>query len=161
MEHITQKELDERIAILRKFRHLLEQQRDKFREYLTVLEKQQSSIVSEDAEALVAHTELEQQVVKNILQLQKVIVPMDTIYHTVNGNAAAVTDDSKAVPALQADLEDLEKQVLEQNRKNRALLRSHITEIRDQLTALKNPYRFKRSIYAEKKAVGSLVEIEI
>ena len=34
MEELTQQELDERVALLRKFRSLLEQQRNKFREYL-------------------------------------------------------------------------------------------------------------------------------
>ena len=44
MEEISQAELDERVAILRKFRALLEQQRKKFQEYLAVLEKQEHSI---------------------------------------------------------------------------------------------------------------------
>ena len=36
MAEISQEELNERVAILRKFRSLLEQQREKFREYLKV-----------------------------------------------------------------------------------------------------------------------------
>ena len=38
MAELTQQELDERVALLRKFRSVLEQQRNKFQEYLTVLE---------------------------------------------------------------------------------------------------------------------------
>ena len=79
MEQITQEELNERIALLKKFRLLLEKQREKFREYLTVLEKQENSIEDENAEKLLAHTELEQQVVANIMNLQKVIVPMSEL----------------------------------------------------------------------------------
>ena len=60
MAEITQQELDERVALLRKFRSLLEQQRNKFQEYLNVLEKQQDSITSQNTESLIAHTELEQ-----------------------------------------------------------------------------------------------------
>ena len=37
---LTQAELDERVAILKRFRTLLEKQREKFQEYLKVLEKQ-------------------------------------------------------------------------------------------------------------------------
>ena len=48
MAEITQEELNERVALLRRFRSLLEEQRGKFREYLTVLEKQQDSITSEN-----------------------------------------------------------------------------------------------------------------
>ena len=58
MAEISQEELNERIALLRRFRSLLEQQRGKFQEYLNVLEKQQDSITSENPENLLAHTEL-------------------------------------------------------------------------------------------------------
>ncbi|MBR7064567.1 MAG: flagellar biosynthesis protein FlgN, partial [Treponema sp.] len=60
MSELTQQEFEERVAILKRFRTLLEQQRNKFREYLNVLEKHQESILEENTEALVAHTELEQ-----------------------------------------------------------------------------------------------------
>ena len=61
--NLTQEEIDERIAILKRFRKLLEEQRNKFREYLDVLEKQQSAIENGDTDAMLAHTELEQQIV--------------------------------------------------------------------------------------------------
>ena len=41
---IDDKELNERVAILHRLRELLLQQRRKFQEYLTVLEKQEGSI---------------------------------------------------------------------------------------------------------------------
>ena len=63
---LTQAQIDERIAVLKRFRTLLEQQRNKFREYLHVLECQQNKIEEEDGDALVAHAELEQQIVSNI-----------------------------------------------------------------------------------------------
>ena len=78
--NLTQEEIDERIAILKRFRKLLEEQRNKFREYLDVLEKQQSAIEKGDTEAMLAHTELEQQIVANIGSLQKVITPIEKLY---------------------------------------------------------------------------------
>ena len=98
MEELTQQELDERVALLRKFRSLLEQQRNKFREYLTVLEKQENSITSENPETLIAHTELEQQVVKNIANLQKVIVPMSKMYKASVPMAHTAEEASINVP---------------------------------------------------------------
>ena len=160
MEKLTQQELDERIAVLRKFRTLLEQQRDKFREYLDVLEKQQDSILSKDAETLRSQTELGKDVVKNIVNLQKVIVPMHDLCNAVDPSSAGTADDARAVPELQSDLADLKQKVLTQNRKNRALLQSRMTTVHTQLASLKNPYRYNRSVYAEKKAVGRLVEVE-
>ena len=55
MEQISDQELEERVALLKKFRSLLQEQRDKFREYLNVLEKQENSITTENADALLAH----------------------------------------------------------------------------------------------------------
>lgn len=155
MAEISQEELNERIALLKKFRSLLLQQRKKFQEYLTVLEKQETSIESENSEKLLAHTELEQQVVSNIMNLQKVIVPMSELYKERGAHL-----EEESVVAIQKDLDDLQQKVLEQNAKNRELLKAHIVQIRSQISSLKNPYKNNRSIYAEKSTVGNLVAVE-
>lgn len=159
MEELTQQELDERVALLRKFRTLLEQQRNKFQEYLTVLEKQQDSIAAENPESLLAHTELEQQVVKNIANLQKVIIPMSRIYKATN-TSAANSVEAESINNIQRELADLQYKVLEQNKINRDLLRDHIESIRSQINNFKNPYRNARSVYNQPQRVASLVEIE-
>lgn len=155
MEQISQEELNERIALLRKFKMVLMQQRAKFQQYLTVLEKQETSIETENSENLLAHTELEQQVVANIMELQKVIVPMTKLY-----KERGVNIEDESVTAIQKDLDNLQKQVLAQNEKNRQLLKSHIVQIRKQIATLKNPYKTARSVYAEKVAAGNLVLVE-
>lgn len=164
MAEITQEELNERVAILRRFRSLLEEQRGKFREYLTVLEKQQDSITSENPENLLAHTELEQQVVKNIASLQKVIVPMAKMYHAANGASAASSAAEEAeITKLQNDLTDLQDRVLKQNAINRDLLRVHIEQLKSQIAGFKNPYKNNRSVYAnvQAQAVATMVHVEV
>jgi len=156
MAEITQEELNERVALLRKFRSLLEQQRSKFQEYLTVLEKQQDSISAEDPEALIAHTELEQQVVKNIANLQKVIVPMSKMVKAAGTEFEA---EDHSINKIQDDLNDLQNKVLKQNEINRDLLRIHITNIKTQINNFKNPYRNSASVYAQKQPVATLVEV--
>ena len=47
-KEISQEELEERIAIIKRFKKLLQQQRNKFEEYLLVLEKQSGKIEKED-----------------------------------------------------------------------------------------------------------------
>ena len=158
MAEITQQELDERVALLRKFRNLLEQQRNKFQEYLTVLEKQQDSIAKENPENLIAHTELEQQVVKNIANLQKVIVPMSKLYKAQLPMAHTAEDSS--IAQIQNELNDLQTRVLKQNQINRDLLREHIESIRSQIENFKNPYKNIRSVYAQPQKVASFVEVE-
>ena len=158
MAEITQQELDERVALLRRFRSLLEQQRNKFQEYLTVLEKQNDSITSQNAESLLAHTELEQQVVRIIANLQKVIVPMQKMYKAAV--PMAHTDEELSINKIQNELNDLQNKVLKQNQINRDLLRVHIETIRAQIQNFKNPYKNVRSVYAQPQHVASLVEVE-
>ena len=156
MAEITQEELNERVALLRRFRSLLEEQRGKFREYLTVLEKQQDSITAENPESLLAHTELEQQVVKNIANLQKVIVPMSKMYHAAN-----ISEDAD-IKNIQNDLADLQDKVLKQNAINRDLLRVHIEQLRSQIAGFKNPYKNARSVYAtvQPATVATMIQVE-
>lgn len=156
MAEITQEELNERVTILRRFKSLLEEQRGKFREYLTVLQKQQDSITSENPESLLAHTELEQQVVKNIANLQKVIVPMSKMYKANAGNDASIQK-------IQNELSDLQDKVLKQNAINRDLLKVHIEQLRAQIAGFKNPYKANRSVYAnvQTQNVATMVHVEV
>lgn len=157
---ISQEELAERIAIIKRFKKLLQEQRTKFEEYLLVLEKQSGKIEAEDGDALMAHAELESRIVANITDLQKVIVPMKEMYDVV----VPETDekDRESVENLQKDLANIQNQVLIQNEHNRNLLKIHLEDLKKQIKAVQiaNPYRNRTSIYAQKAAVGSLVSIE-
>lgn len=157
---ISQEELEERIAIIKRFKKLLLEQRTKFEEYLLVLEKQSDKIEIDDGDSVMAHAELESQIVRNIAELQKVIVPMQGMYDAV----VPETDEKEreSVESLQNDLENIQKQVLIQNEHNRNLLKIHLEELKKQIKAVQiaNPYRNRTSVYAQKTAVGSLVSIE-
>ena len=163
---LSTEEFDERVAILRRFRMLLETQRNTFREYLTVLEKQQLKIEADDSEALMAHAELETQIVANISNLQKVIKPLQLMYESNNAAttvATAVTKQEDAdVEKMQLELAELQQRVLAQNEHNRMLLKAQLSRLRTQLTdlSLKNPYRGRRSVYAEKVGTGSMLAVE-
>ncbi len=158
MANISEEELQERVALLKKFRSVLEQQRKKFQEYLLVLEKQQDSITSENPEALLAHTELEQQVVKNISNLQKVIVPMSKMYSACSTTNSSLEEQN--IEKLQNDLSVLQTKVLKQNQINRDLLKVHIAQIKTQIQNFKNPYKNLSSVYAAKQPVATLVQVE-
>ena len=150
---LSETEIAERTAILRRLRQLLEQQRAKFREYLEVLEKQETSIRDENVSALTAQAELEQQIVFNISNLQRVIKPMEDLYKSVYHG------EEEYIPKIQADLTHIQEQVLEQNRKNRELLKSNIVMIRNKLAQMKNPYAGNKSIYASQMNTATLVDI--
>jgi chromosome segregation ATPase len=156
---LTQEEINERVAILKRFRHLLEQQRNKFKEYLTVLEKQEEGIKSEDDTVIVAQAELEQQIVSNITSLQKVIVPIESLYKEKGITLTA------EIPQIQKELSELQEAVLSQNEKNQSLLKEHMTQLRNQITKIGdprfNPYAKKTSIYSQKTSIPSIIDVEV
>lgn len=158
-ENLEQSELDERIAILRRFRYLLEQQRDKFQEYLHILELQEGEINADNAEAIIAHADLANQIVKNIGSLQKIIVPMQRLYEKSH-SASYRPEDCIPVSKIQNDLTALRAQVVSQNLRNQKLLRVRMLDIRRDIGSIKNPYRSHRSIYARQEDGGGFVHLE-
>ena len=149
-------EIAERIAVLKRFRTLLEQQRLKFHEYLTVLEKQEKSISAENTDAIMQHTELEESIVAELFTIQKVIDPLEYMYT----NMCAETADSE-IPHLKTDLNDLQQKILDQNKKNRELLQTYLTDLRRQVLSLKRPYAHKESIYAGTARTAAFVDLSL
>ena len=153
-QDLTQGEVDERVAILKRFRELLTEQRNKFREYLTVLEKQAQMISTENIDAMVHHTEIEQSIISEIYTIQKVIDPLEVLYRDAH---PGISDAE--IPKLKTDLEHLRKEVIEQNGKNRELLKSHMTVLRQQVLSLRNPYAKRSSVYASDSQTASCIDI--
>ena len=152
---LNDSEIAERVAVLKRFRSLLEQQRLKFREYLTVLEKQEKSISDENTDAVLQHTELEESIIAEIFTIQKVIDPLEYMYTNICKN------EHSDIPHLKTDLDDLQKRVLAQNKRNRELLQTHITGLRQQIASLKRPYAHKESIYASTALTAALVDLSL
>jgi len=152
-QNLSEDEVAERIAVLKRLRLLLVEQRSKFQEYLSVLEKQEFNIVEEDSDKLLAHTELEQHIVENITNLQRVIKPMEELYKFSHS-------DKDDIPMLKTDLTKLQEQILVQNEKNRTTLRDHINSIRTKIQGIQNPYRNTRSVYAQSTQTASIINIE-
>lgn len=163
MAEISEDELNERVRVLRRFRSLLEMQRKKFCDYLEILEKQQDSINAENADIVASHAELETQVVEGICNLQKVIVPMAKLYDggTAGGvKSGSVAAEDERVREIQSDLNRLQTQVLAQNQKNRALLKSYLVHLREQIDTFQNPYAGRQSVYAATGTAGALVALD-
>lgn len=153
---LNEVEIAERVATLKRFRSLLEEQRLKFRRYLEVLEKQEKSIADENAESILQHTELEESIIAEIFTIQKVLDPLEYMY-----TKAGFAPDAAAIPQLKTDLDNLQQQVLAQNKKNRDLLQSHMTGLRQQIASLKRPYAHKESIFAEAGATAAFVDVSL
>ena len=157
-EDLTPEELQRRTAVLRRFRELLSQQRDRFARYLEVLDKQKDVIESGSADDLIAHIELEEKIVADIFAIQKVIDPLENMYQTLTagnfdrGRAAAgkaATSEEKELPGLKAALEELKAEAVIRSDRNRELLAKRMEEIRSEIKSLRsNPYTARRSVYS-------------
>jgi hypothetical protein len=139
---LSQEELNQRVAILRRFRTLLAEQRDRFGTYLAELDKQKDVIETGTAEELIAHVELEEKIVSDIFAIQKVIDPLDEMYHAISTVDPASPGLSKTeVQGLKSSLDGLKKEAVIRSSRNKNLLSHRMAEIRKEVKALRaNPY---------------------
>jgi len=151
---LGQKELEERVSILKRFRELLLAQREKFNKYLIVLEKQKDDIKTEDVDKLVAHVEIEQEIVKEIFTFQKVIDPLEDMYR-----AAYPMSADAEIPELKASLDDLKTLVIEKNKENRSLLEQRMNMLRNEVLSLRNPYKKSNQVYGS-ESNASMIDIK-
>jgi hypothetical protein len=155
---LSQEEVQERVSILRRFRALLEDQRNRFRVYLEELDKQQDLIQSGTAEELIAHVEFEEKIVADIFAIQKVINPLDELYHTISVKGPVVSGTE--VQGLKATLEGLKKEAVVRSSRNKDLLSRRMAEIREEIKALRaNPYVSGGSFNRRAAAAPTLVDI--
>jgi hypothetical protein len=132
----TQEAAAQGAAVIKRYKELLIRQRDRFRDYLVVLEKQKDSIPSANTDELIARVELEEQAVTGILSMQKVLDPMEKMYNTsVYLTGGEFPED---IPAFEAELEALKRQAVSLSAGNRDLLAVRMAEIRSEINTLKN-----------------------
>lgn len=149
-------ELSQRVALLRRFRELLLRQRERFQKYLLTLEQQQTAIESGSTEEILAHVELEEQIVSDIFSIQKVIDPLESMYH-----AASLASPADDVPALKTTLEDLKNRAVTQAARNRELLSTRMADLRTEITGLRNnPFAGVSRSFYQNTGTASLIDIE-
>jgi hypothetical protein len=153
-QELGPEEIQHRVAVLKRFRELLVRQRDRFHDYLEVLDKQQDVIRSGDADALISHVELEEKIVADIYAIQKVVDPLEDVYRV------AYPDKESEVPSLKTALKELQVEVLARSERNRELLSSRMNEIRGEIRTLRgNPFTARRSVYANEGG-ASLIDLK-
>ena len=159
---ISESELAQRVAVIKRFKELLIQQRERFRSYLAVLDRQQLLIGYGSADEITAHVELEEQIVADIFSIQKVIDPLEIMYNTIgtdaDGLGTFVTIND--VPALKATLEDLKTQAVVRSGRNRDLLSSRMEEINSNIQTIKNnPFLSKTRFSMYQNAAPATIDI--
>lgn len=129
-------------------RYLLLQQ-ERLSSYLRILDNQKDEIEQGEMERLSLYVDLEQEVVKSIVSVQKVILPFMALYRDLEPE----TDIENLTLALEA----LKREVLERNEKNRILLSSKLQDIKRELHIFKNTSRPFAGLF--NKEPSTLVDI--
>jgi hypothetical protein len=165
-EDLSPAELSQRVAVLKRFKELLKAQRDRFRTYLEVLDRQKEVIEQGSADDLIQHVELEEKIVADIYAIQKVIDPLEDMYHAAQlttttsprqGFGKASGDE---VPDLKAALEGLKSEAVARSGRNKELLSRRMTELRNEIKSLRsNPYLHRQGAYSN-TGTGGRVDIQ-
>jgi uncharacterized protein (DUF849 family) len=161
---LTAEELTQRVAVLRRFKTLLTQQRDRFRTYLDMLDKQQEIIESGSTDKLLLHVELEEKIVADIFSIQKVIDPLEQMYHNIIHGAETIHSGARddEVPDLKTALENLKSEAVLRSSRNKELLSRRMVELRQEIKSLRNnPYTqsTRNSIFTNTQT-ATLVDIQ-
>jgi DNA-binding transcriptional regulator GbsR (MarR family) len=159
---IDSAELAQRVAILKRFKILLTQQRDRFKNYLELLDKQQGVIESGSPEDLLKYVEIEEKIVADIFSIQKVIDPLEEMYYSISGKdpEKLTPENQDEVPGLKASLERLKSEAVIRSTQNKELLSKRMVELRSEIKALRNnPYAKGRPSFGAANT-ASLVDIK-
>jgi hypothetical protein len=155
---ISEDELAQRVAILRRFRELLVKQRERFHHYLVTLEKQQAVIETGSSGQLADYIEQEEQIIADIFSIQKVIDPLEAMYNAAVPASSSAADD---VPALKSSLNELREQVATRSAHNRELLSARMDIIRSEIIALRNnPLANAARTAYNQSGTASIIDIE-
>ena len=139
----------ERVALLNRLREQLLAQREKFEEYLVVLEQQEDAISGGDAERLARYVEMESRVIGDIEAAQRVVAPLAAVYREVTAKP-----DPEIVD-LTDSLGRLHKEASERNQRNQELLRGGIETLRQEIEAVRKS-RQPHNVYSSRNTATVL-----
>jgi len=140
---INTSELNQRVAVIKRFKELLSAQRDRFRAYLESLDKQADTIQNGSAEDLMHYVELEEKIVRDIFSIQKVIDPLENMYHGVKKDISVA--EGNEVSGLKEALNELKTEAITRSERNKELLSRRMTSLRSEIKSLRNnPYAKRR-----------------
>lgn len=150
---LTPEELDRRVGLLKKLKQNLLLQREKFQNYMKVLDAEKDSIENDQIDHLETQVKFEENLVLEIHNFQKVIDPLEDVLHQAYPQA-----QDTEVAEIKTSLENLRQQVLEKNQSNRKLLSSRMEAVRGEILRIRPKNRGKNP-YGSSSQVSTLVDI--
>ncbi|MHC6203296.1 flagellar biosynthesis protein FlgN [Breznakiellaceae bacterium SP9] len=154
---ISPEELKQRVALIRRFKELLSAQRERFKTYLDVLDKQKTSIEQGSTDDIESHIELEEHIIADIFSIQHVIEPLETIYNTAKGSDES--PQSASIQGFKVSLESLKTEASAKIEQNKELLSRRMSTLHSELRILRsNPYLQRSKVFAGSET-ASLIDI--
>lgn len=144
---VSDEEVMQRVAVLKKLRSYLVKQREHFMSYLTLLDREEDAITSGDIEKLELHVELEHKLLKDIFAFQKVIAPLKDMYRS------AFPGGNVEIEQLDESIESLKKKALAHNAENRRLLKLQMDVLKEKISELRIP-RFRKNVFSASQKCG-------
>jgi len=135
---LSRAEIEERTRILRDFRAALVRQRERFRQYLELLETAPDEPLT-DLEDI--RFDMEKSIVREIASFERAIEPLEVMYREYDPEAAA------EIPQLRAALSRTREEVVRRTELNRDILKQQLTSLRREISGLRLMKRNK-TLYA-------------
>jgi chromosome segregation ATPase len=160
-EELSSDEIRQRVSVLKRLRELLREQRDRFRSYLEVLDKEKDAIERDNSEDLNGYVDLEEKIAADVFAIRRVIDPLEEIYRAgrEKNQVPGLRSPDDEVAGLKKSLEALRTEAVARSERNRELLARRMAEIRSEIQSLRgNPY-LRRPAFAA-AAAPSLVDME-
>lgn len=150
------------MAILKRLRYLLLAQQERFQLYLKILDKQRDAIEQGNIEAVVAQAELEEQILGDMVGIQKVIDPLESLYQSTVMVKDLETDSLRAEQVeIKKGLEHLQIALREGLAQNKELLSQRMTLIRADIQAMKGSPLGKRFSVYTNPGTPSVIDITL
>jgi len=150
---LTKAEVDKRVALLKRLKATLAQQREKFHTYLKVLDAEKTSIEQDAVDNLRAQVALEEELMVDIHAIQKCIDPLEAVLQEAyHGPADHDVND------LRSSLKSLKDQVQEKSLENRGLLSRSMALLEMEMVRVRPQVR-SRNPYAGARSASVLVDI--
>ena len=124
-------DIDQRIAVLRRYRHMLESQRKDLVSYLNVIDVRDHAVRDGDMEVLEACTVQEQNLVDSLLTLQQCVEPLRLLFQRVQPEGAP------EIIELETRLTRLRDEILRRNDESTALLKAHAADLKLEISKLR------------------------
>jgi hypothetical protein len=144
---LTESEIKRRVAVLKRFKSLLLEQKERFSRYVEILGSQKNIIENGKTEDILSFVDLEENLIAGIGTLQKSIEPMHSLYENIAGKTTGAYETD--ISEISRALDNLKSEALRQAEDNKALLQKRASLLGNELKNLRgNPFAKRKSIYS-------------